>query len=390
MSRRQFAAAIAGLISAPVALASERKGVAPVRKRVPPRQPPAEDPQITPIYNRSIVIDCLASPASFNVPWPPPGPLTSQQLQSVRLSGMTAVNVTVSGRTFEETIRNIALWQGETYRHRDLLMVREAGDIISAKKENKLGLILGFQDGEIIGRDLSLLDLFYNLGVRIIQPTYNIRNLLGDGCLEPGDAGLSSLGREAVHRMIGLGIALDLSHCGSRTTADGIAAAAAENKPVLISHTGCRAVYNHPRNKEDRHLRSMADHGGVAGIYLMPYLGNGGTPYASTEMFLSHLKHALNICGSDHVGIGSDQSITPVEETPEYLKAWKEGGELRKRLGIEAPDESGRFPYVPELNSPRRLELIAMAMNKLGYAGDVVEKVLGRNFQRVFQEAWVK
>src|SRR5262249_12734090 len=200
----------------------------------------------------------------------------------------------------------------------------------------------------------------------------------------------SSLGREAVQRMISLGITLDLSHCGTQTTADGIALAAAANRPVIISHTGCRAVYNHPRNKRDQELRAMAEHGGVAGIYLMPYLGNKGTPYATREMFLDHLKHALNVCGPDHVGIGSDQSITPVEETPEYLKTWKEGGELRHKLGIEAPDEAGRFPYVPDINSPRRLEFIALAMSKHGYSTDVIEKVLGKNFQRVFRDTWAR
>lgn len=340
------------------------------------------------LYNRSVIIDCLASPISFNVPWPPPGPLSKEQLDNIAGSGVTAINVTVSDRSFETTVRYIALMQGEIDAHSDrLLLVRHVGDITRAKREGKLGLILGFQEGEMIGRDLSRLDVFHRLGVRIIQPTYNVRNLFGDGCLEPGDAGLSELGRQAIQRMNSLGIALDLSHCGTRTTADGIALS---SKPVLITHSGCKAVHDNPRNKSDRELRAMADRGGVVGIYLMPYLGNDGGLYPTKAMFLNHLRHALDVCGEDHVGIGSDQSLTPVVETPEYLKAWKEGGELRKRLGYEAPDEAGRFPYMPETNSPRRLEIIASEMNKMGYADSVVEKVIGTNFERAFRDIWIQ
>ena len=386
ISRRDFSALVAGLVALPVA------GVAKFARATAAAQRPTSDPRIgvqtnvKTLYDRSIVIDCLASPISFNVPWPPPGPLSKEQLDNISISGVTAINATISDRSFETTVRNIALMQGEVEAHPDrLLLVRATADISRAKQEGKLGLILGFQEGEMIGRDLSLLDVFHKLGVRIIQPTYNVRNLLGDGCLEPGDAGLSDLGRHAVQRMNALGIALDLSHCGTRTTADGIAES---KRPVLITHSGCRAVYEHPRNKADRELRAMADRGGVLGVYLMPYLGNDGKPYATKQMFLNHLRHALDVCGEDHVGIGSDQSITPVVETPEYLKTWKEGGEIRKRLGFEAPDEANRFPYMPEINSPRRLEIITSEVEKMGYGERVVEKLIGANFMRAFGEIW--
>ncbi|HEY6330768.1 MAG TPA: membrane dipeptidase [Blastocatellia bacterium] len=386
ISRRTFTSTIAALMAAPAL--HYLPEVIPGSKITghETRQGDALSGQATAPYDRGIVIDCLASPTSFNVPWPPPGPLSKEQLDNIARSGITSVNVTVSARSFENTVRNIALLQGEVESHPDrLLLVRQSGDISLAKKEAKLGLILGFQEGEMIGRDLGLLDVFRKLGVRIIQPTYNVRNLLGDGCLEPGDAGLSELGRHAVQRMNELGLALDLSHCGIRTTADGIAVS---SRPVLISHSGCRAVYDNPRNKYDRELRALADRGGVIGLYLMPYLGNDGKPYATKEMFIRHLKHAIDVCGEDHVGIGSDQSITPVVESPEYLKAWKEGGDLRKRLAFEAPDEAGRFPYIPELNSPRRLELIAAEMTKMGYSDSVVEKVIGANFERALRDIW--
>ena len=164
--------------------------------------------------------------------------------------------------------------------------------------------MLGFQNTDMIDRDISRLDMFYRLGIRIIQLTYNDRNFVGDGCLEPANAGLSQFGREVVARMNALGIAVDLSHCGTQTTADGIAAS---TKPPLITHSGCREVYRHPRSKEDRELKAMADKGGVVGIYFMPFIGPGpGAP--TVEMLMRQIDHAIKICGVDHVGIGSDLS----------------------------------------------------------------------------------
>ncbi len=338
------------------------------------------------LYERVLVIDALANPGSFNIPWPPQGPLLPEQIDNIRASGITAVDVTVSHTGFKQTVQQIARWQGELDKYPDLLSsVKHIEDLNRAKTEGKLGLILGFQHTEMLGRELSLLDTFHQLGVRIVQLTYNKRNYIGDGCLEPRDGGLSNFGRQAVERLNALGIAIDVSHCGPQTTNDAISQS---NAPILITHSGCKSVYDNPRNKDDATLRAMADRGGVIGIYLMPFLGNDGSPYATKEMFYRHLDHALRVCGEAHVGIGSDLSITPVEESPEYLKTWEEGNEIRARLGIQAPDEAGRFPYLPDLNTPRRLESIAEEMDRRGYSCTVIEQVLGANFKRAMGEIW--
>ena len=248
MNRRQFAGAVS---AAPVLFAAGRPRAATLRTQ-------AEE-----VYERSIVIDALANPGSMNVSWPPRGPLSQKQRDAIANSGITAINVTVSADSFEATTRNIALWTGETDSYPTLLsIVRRHDDITRAKKEKTLGLILGFQNTDMLERDLSRLDVYHRLGVRIIQLTYNDRNLVGDGCLEPGDAGVSAFGHQVVERMNALGIAVDLSHCGTHTTADGIALS---KKPPLITHSGCREVYRHPRSKEDRELKAMADKGGVVG-----------------------------------------------------------------------------------------------------------------------------
>jgi membrane dipeptidase len=336
------------------------------------------------LYERSIVIDALANPGTMNVPWPPRGPLSARQRDAISSSGITALNVTVSADTFEATTRNIALWQGEADRYPTLLsIVRRHGDIATAKKARTLGLILGFQNTEMIERDLSRLDTYHRLGVRIIQLTYNDRNIVGDGCLEPGDAGLSAFGHQVVERMNSLGLAVDLSHCGTRTTADGIRAS---NKPPLITHSGCREVYRHPRSKEDRELKAMADKGGVLGIYFMPFIGQGsGAP--TIEMLTRQIEHALKVCGVDHVGIGSDLSTSPIEETPEYARAHEAFVKTRADRGISAPDES-RPLYIPELNHSRRIEGVVRSLQRNRHPVSVIEKVIGGNFHRAFKDIW--
>lgn len=344
----------------------------------------AREAQTESVYERAIVIDALANPGSMNVSWPPRGPLSQKQRDAIANSGITAINVTVSADTFEATTRNIALWLGEVDRYPALLsVVRRHSDIARAKKEKTLGLILGFQNTEMLERDLSRLEVYERLGVRIIQLTYNDRNIVGDGCLEAGDAGLSGYGREVVERMNALGIAVDLSHCGTRTTADGIAQS---KKPPLITHSGCREVYRHPRSKEDRELKAMADKGGVIGIYFMPFIGPGpGGP--TVEMLLRQIDHAIKVCGVDHVGIGSDLSTAPIEETPEYLAEAKRFTDARKARGISAPDED-RPLFIAELNHPRRIEGVVRGLRSRKYPDDVIEKIVGGNFHRVFKEIW--
>ena len=234
----------------------------------------------------------------------------------------------------------------------------------------------------MLGEDISRIKLFRDLGVRIMQLTYNNRTLYGDGCLESSDAGLSLLGRRAIAEMNRVGIAIDLSHCGYRTTAEAIAASA---KPVLLSHVGCNAVHKHPRNKNDSELRAMAEKGGVAGIYLMPFLDVHGP--RNTDLVVRHIEHAIKVCGEDHVGIGSDLSIQPIEETPDYKREAAAFVNSRRQAGGGAPGEDLPL-YIPELNHPRRIEALAVALAARGHSGPTIRKIVGGNFHRVLGSIW--
>jgi membrane dipeptidase len=339
-------------------------------------------------YKTATVIDALGAPGSSA--FGSRIPLTTNDIADIKSSGLTAVNVTVSGvgsyaKDFEETLRNIAFWEEQIAAHPEVLMkISRFSDIEDAKKNGQLGLIYGFQDGTPLGESLERLDLFYDLGVRIIQFTYNLRNLVGDGCLEPGDAGLSLFGRKLIARMNEKRMLVDLSHCGHRTTLESIEIS---RQPVAITHAGCRAISDLPRNKTDEQLRKLADKGGVIGIYLMPYLRTAGQPMA--EDVIKHIEHAVQVCGEDHVGIGTDGVISAVNVTPEFKKKFHDEIEDRRKRGISAPGESPDvFTFVPDLNTPRRFEKLAALLSKRGYSDVRIEKILGGNFARLFREVW--
>ena len=262
-------------------------------------------------------------------------------------------------------------------------VVRQQSDIARAKSESKIGVMPGFQYPQFLEADTSRVETFRRLGVRIMQLTYNNRSIFGDGCLEPGNAGLSKAGLKAVQTMNDLGVGVDLSHSGYRTCSEAISAS---KKPVLITHSGCASIYAHPRNKPDDVMKALADKGGYFGVYLMPYLV--ASPRVPTrEHVINHVLGALNICGADHVGIGSDGAIQAVALSPEQKKAFDEDIARRKQLGIGAPGED-RYPYVPDLNGPDHMEIIAAELQKRGQPSSVIEKVLGANFQRIIGEIW--
>jgi membrane dipeptidase len=381
ITRREFARLTTAAVVAPLPLAA-------VPARVPARVNIPEPPDGWPGYANAIVIDALASPGPFNVPDRTGAPLTPEMLENVRASGITAVNVTANGggaghASFDATMRELGYWMRELAEQPDVLVqVRSVADLRVAKETGRLGLILGFQDAAMLEGDTARLDLFHDFGVRAIQLTYNLRNELGDGCLEPGNAGLSRFGQAAVERMNALGILVDLSHCGQRTTADAIRISAA---PVAITHSGCDAVFAHPRNKRDDELRALAERGGVIGIYMMPFLNASGP--AGIDDFMRHVEHAIQVCGEDHVGVGSDNSITPTVADEAYRRSLAEFAVLRQSRGIAAPREN-EVLFVEGLNTPRRMETIADVMLTRGHGEARVAKILGGNWLRLFEATW--
>lgn len=343
---------------------------------------------VWPGYKDAIVIDSLGGPGIYAAD--DFAPLSAAAIEDVRASGLTVANLTVSGvgsyaRDYDETIKNIAYWNAQIAAHPDRLMqVRHAGELNTAKRDGKLGLIYGFQDATPLAEDLDRVDLFLNLGVRIFQLTYNRRNLVGDGCLESGNAGLSEFGRKFVARLNERKALVDLSHAGERTTLEAIESS---KVPIAISHTGCAALAPYPRNKTDNELRKLAEKGGYVGIYLMPFLRSKGQPMAAD--LIAHIEHALDICGEDHVGIGSDGVISPVEVTPEFKKKFAEEVNDRRKRGISAPGEDPNvYTFIPDLNRADRFERIAELLSARKHSDARIAKILGGNFARLLNTVW--
>jgi membrane dipeptidase len=342
------------------------------------------------LYRQSIVIDGLGFPGSMDTA--PGGALSAEEIRDVATSGLSATHVTVGDvgsmdplLAFEKIIRDITRWDGEIAANSEALqMVRTAADIRGAKAAGKTGLIYGLQDGVSFEDDLGRLAALQHAGIRVIQPTYNRRNLLGDGCMEAADAGLSRDGLAAVEQIQQLGILLDLSHCGRKTASDAIALA---KRPVSFTHTGCYALAEHPRHRTDLELRTVADTGGVSGIFIMPYLARGAQPTAADV--IAHLQHAIKVAGEDHVSLGTDGYVSPSQLSDEYKQSFRDNIRARAEAGIAAPFETEEgYLFANDLNTSRRFETLADLLLQNGYRESVVEKVLGANLLRVFTDSW--
>ena len=314
----------------------------------------------------------------------------ARAINDTHSSGTTAINVTlgyVSGpeAPYEHTIKDIAEWDSILREHHDdLAKVLSAGDILAAKRENKIGIIFGFQNAESVGNDTGRIKTFADLGVRIIQLTYNDRNQIGDGCAVPENLGLTPFGQEVVEALNHNRVLVDLSHSGEQTCLDAIKASQA---PVAITHTGCRAVTDLPRNKTDKELRLVADMGGVTGIYFMPFLRQDGQARAADVV--RHIEHALNVCGQEHVGLGTDGDATAIDDMAKYRAAIAGEVEQRKKAGIGATGESSQVvPLVPDLMGPAQFQRLSDMLQQRGHTANVIEKILGLNFLRLMKDVW--
>ena len=300
----------------------------------------------------------------------------------MRASGLDAITVTLcdpkayEGQAYEEAIQAVLDHDAHIAKHPDLfLKATKTSDIDVARKNGQLALFYLFQNSTQFGRDLDNVDLFHKLGVRSAQITYNDQNWAGAGCKELGAHGLTHFGRDLVARMNERGMLIDLSHANMQTMADTITAS---NVPVIVSHTACMAVHSNIRNTTDANLRLLADKGGVAGICQMrPFLTTKRAD-ALPEYF-RHIDHAVKVMGADHVAIGSDRDHRVVEMTDAYIAELK----AEEGANFHEPD----WPlFINELNGPRRMEVVWDGVRKLGYPASTVEKIMGTNVRRIYQD----
>jgi membrane dipeptidase len=302
-------------------------------------------------------------------------------VRAMLASGMDAITVTLCDPKPEgdEALRlatDSLLAHDRWLSSRPDLFVKatRVADVDRAQQQGKLAVWYLYQNSVHIGDQLDRIDLFARLGVRSVQLTYNTRNLVGVGCWEMG--GITPFGREAVARMNASGVLIDLSHANMETMSEAVAAS---TKPVIVSHTACMAVHTNRRNTTDENLRAVAAKGGVVGICQMrPFLTVKRGPDA-LPAYWAHLRHAINVCGVEHVAIGSDRDHRVITLSPEYL------AELRREEGSQVVENE--LPYfVDELNGPRRMEVVRRGLQALGLTTAQVELVMGGNVRRLYAE----
>lgn len=252
--------------------------------------------------------------------------------------------------------------------------VERLQDIVDAKCQQQLGVIFGLQSPSCIEQDRTRIRILHKLGLRILQLTYMERNFVGDGCLEFENRGLTHFGLQIVRECNHLGILVDCSHVGIRTTLD---AAAYSEKPVVISHSAVRKLTDNPRCVTDEQMQAVAAKGGLVGITAYaPFIRYDRRP--TLDDYLDHFDYAINLIGPDHVGLATDMfdGKTKVNwATPRYYPEVTRGA-AHGALGVEGfNDKSGLINVVA-------------GFVRRGYETDVIKKILGGNWLRVLETVW--
>ena len=313
---------------------------------------------------------------------------TQRLIDAIRERRIDLISATIGpvgngDNRYRESVEGIASFNRLIATHSRLLAkIEGVTDIRAARAAGKVGMIYNFQDTTALEGDASRVDTFATLGIRVIQLTYNKRNLAGDGCLERANAGLSDFGREVIARMNPAHVLLDLSHAGQRTLAEGIAAS---TRLPAITHSGCRALVDLPRNAHDAEMRALAEKGGVFGLYLMPFLrtsGSGGAggsapPSRSRSQRLRRgpyrhrhrqpfpgYRSSTRRAGSSGILRGAQPRASPHRAKRRTSSTWS------KAITASTATIGSRATSAARLARGR------------------IDKVLGDNFVRLFGEVW--
>jgi len=320
------------------------------------------------IHSRSIVIDGLVVSR-----W------SRSVFEHMQRGGLTAANCTCCvWENTRSTMQNIADWKRWLSEHADLIMpVKTTADIRRAKEAGKVGIILGFQNTSALEDRLDTLALYKELGVGVIQLTYNTQNLVGCGCWEENDGGLSGFGREVVSEMNRLGIVVDLSHVGPKTADDAIKHSA---KPCAYSHVCPTGLLDHPRNKTDEQLRIIVNKGGFVGVATYaPFMPKGGE--STLDDCVDLFEYMIKVCGEGNIGIGTDFMQDQDEAFFDWLRHDK--GYARRMVPTR-----GTAPVITGLENLAQYPNLTRAMEQRGWSEARIRGVLGEKWLRFLKDIW--
>lgn len=311
-----------------------------------------------------------------------PETFTVSDVQPYLESGINVMHPAVGmggPNAYDNALQFFASWNGFIASVGDhFTRIDSAADLKRVKKSGKIGVILGIQNSEHFRRPDDV-DLFRALGQRVSQLTYNARNLIGNGSTERRDEGISDFGVSIIERMNKVGMAVDVSHCGDRTTLDAFEIS---KKPVLITHSNCRAlVPGHPRLKTDEVIKKVGEAGSVFGITGVRMFVKGDEP-TTVEHVLDHFDHVRKLIGPQHLGVGSDIDLYGYDAMPPELNrqlrsGYKGSYSFREKIDIEG------------LNHPKRMFDLTEGLIRRKYSDADIEGILGGNFERVLAQVWI-
>jgi membrane dipeptidase len=287
----------------------------------------------------------------------------------------TVVTVAFASQSAREALHEI----GQTYKllgeRDDLLLATDVADIALAKQSGRLAVVFQFQGTGPIEYDPGLLEVFWRLGVRMVQIAYNRRNPLCDGCEEDADAGLSILGRQAIAEMNRLGLLIDVTHTGQRSALEAIEASTA---PCIASHCNPLAVHASPRNISDELIRAVAQSGGVIGANAFPSFV-ASTPRPTLDQFIDHIAYMCDLVGHRHVALGLDYFAAERSEYDAFVAA-----------GLWSPETYPPPPwhYPAGIERPTDLLLLTERLIERGFSESEVRGILGENCLRVCGQVW--
>jgi membrane dipeptidase len=337
------------------------------------------------MVQQSLVIDMLG-PFTLNFAkqgqwFTNPESFTVSDLQPYKDSGINVFHVATGlggPDAYDRTLRMFASWNGFIANHDQYLMrIDSVADLNRVKTSGKIGICIGLQNSEQFRRPEDV-DFFHSIGQRVSQLTYNARNLIGNGATERRDDGISDFGVSIIERMNKIGMAVDVSHCGDRTTLDAFEIS---KKPVLITHSNCRAlVPGHPRLKTDEAIKKVGEAGSVMGITGVRMFVKGDEP-TTIEHVLDHFDHVTKLIGHEHLGVGSDMDLygydaMPAEANKQLRASYKGSYGFREKIDIEG------------LNHPKRMYDLTEGLIRRKYSDAAIQGILGGNFKRVLNVIW--
>ena len=307
-------------------------------------------------------------------------PLSAQDEEEFRSSRINCLHDSdgITGpNAREDTLIQLATQQGFVGRNSHVFtLVDKASDITRAKRDGKIAVIMGLQNSEHFLRPEDV-QLFHGLGQRVSQLTYNTQNLIGSGSTEREDGGVSDFGEAIIKAMNATGMLVDISHCGERTTLDGIELSA---QPIAITHSNCRALNNHPRNKTDEAIKACAAKGGVMGITGVRMFVSSKEPTTIVDL-VDHIDHVVKLVGIEHVGIGSDSDLNGYDDMSPAVKAQMRAAYKASYAIRDKADTDG-------FDNPLKMFDLTEELIRRKYSDANIAAILGGNFLRLLNSVW--